>query len=333
MTETDPRRVPQPTEDQLDTSAASGPDRVTVEDAGAREHLGALSTQDTDWLARASRTPRPHRSASQLAEFERCGVLYKMRRINMVSFGPTSPMVRGLALHHAVALNYDQKIETRRDLALDVVLDAAATRARDLMHADQPLHLTRGERQVGRAAVRDSVVDQVVRMSKRYHLERAPHVQPVLVEHRVTMTSRESFDVVVVLDLATDEDEVWDLKSREARPPRGGEEHTSPQLTLQWAAYSQVMGKPPRSVGLEFVHAPKNPAAHARLERLASTRTRADVDDVTRRLREADAAIRRGDFRPANPETDWWCSEKWCVAWDVCPFVAGLRGRGKGGAA
>lgn len=270
------------------------------------------------------RKERPHRSASQLRLFKRCGVAYGFKYDDKVRGAKSVPAARGISVHDAVAFNLSQKVNTRHDLPLDAVTDRAA-QAVDEQFAGA-LHLSDAERKIGFRKIRGATRDVAVEMTRAFHLRQAPHVKPLYVEKLIrvhTNPKRLAFDVVARIDHATRDHVVWDLKTTRSAL-RADIEHIDEQLTLYYPVHKAKTGKYPKAVGLLGVTQER--AQPARIERRLSSRTPEDVRSIVNTLRVVDEQIRSGRRIPTAPE-NWWCSEKWCEFWTICPYVAGIRQR------
>lgn len=267
---------------------------------------------------------RPHRSVSSLRQHERCPAQWKMQRLDGLTMGKGVRMIRGIGAHEAVAHNFRQKIGSGRDVPVDVVTDVAA----EVVDAEfgGSVHLTREEETVGLRVLRDRTRDVAVSMTRAYHLERAPHVRPVAVERTYTVRPDPAVldvDLVGRVDVVDDAGRIWDVKTTEARTP---EPRGDLQLTMYALLYQAATGRMPTAVGFDVVR--QKGTAPASTERVSTTPTHDDLTAMVARLRETERSIRAGAFPPTDP-ANWWCSEKWCGFWRVCPYVAGRRAAGE----
>lgn len=265
---------------------------------------------------------RPHFSVSQIKTYQRCAKRWEFKYVQRIPEGKGPPAIRGLALHAGAAHNFRQKIETRRDLRLSEVLDVAAQEVEGQFAGG--VYLTAAEQTVGVSHLRARTKDIAVAMTRHYHLRVAPKIQPVLVEETIRVRPGGKLlkrDVLGRLDLYTRDDRLIDNKSSE-REPREGEEHREQGLTMYALLFHARYGRLPREVGLEYVSGRTPVSVHHSYR--ASTRTMADLRAMVQKLVHTERAIDAGAFPPTSPD-NWWCSERWCSYWNICPF--GGRGR------
>ena len=64
----------------------------------------------------SSNLPKDYLSFSQIDLYRRCGMAYYFRYIMDEKSPPVVNMVQGRAVHAALELNFDQKIQTKKDL-------------------------------------------------------------------------------------------------------------------------------------------------------------------------------------------------------------------------
>lgn len=268
---------------------------------------------------------RPHRSVSSLRTWEGCPAFWQMKYIDKLPLGANAVMIRGRGVDRAVSLNLAQKIKSRIDLPLDVVTDAAAEEVEAGFAGN--LYLTPAERSRGTKILRGETQDIAVSMTEHYHLVRAPFIKPTMVQERIRVSPRvaslEGIDLLGILDYATEDDIVPDLKTKE-KPPREGEEHIDLQLTMYAVLYRSKTGRWPKAVAHDIILQERNkPPKHIYRE---STRGPEDGKALVERIAVTEKAIQSGHFPPTDP-SNWRCSEKWCPAWPICPYVAGQRRR------
>jgi hypothetical protein len=267
---------------------------------------------------------RPHRSHSQLRLWKRCQVAYGFRYDEGIRGPKGVAAIRGIAVHESVSTNLRQKIKSRRNMVLGDVIDCAAGSVQ-ASFADS-FHLTTEERSIGVRKVRDRTVDVSVEMARAFHIRQAPHIKPLYVEKLVVLKTdpnRLDFDLMVRIDHATRDGDVVDVKTM-GKPMRVGAEHLDEQLTLYYPSHKAMTGRYPKRVSFIVVHQHGNQPAF--IDRRYSTRNSEDVKSIIETLKVADAGIRDGNRMPTSFD-NWWCSEKFCDYWMVCPYVKGIRNR------
>lgn len=272
-------------------------------------------------------TERPHLSVSSARQYVRCAAQWKMQRVDGMTLASTVPAIRGTGVHQGAAHNYRQKIETGRDLPLREVTDVAVESVE--VGFAGPVHLSDDEVDVGIRLLRDRAKDQAADMARAYHLRTAPHVRPVAVEEMMRVTPDPDIlpvDVVGRVDVIDDQDRVRDIKTKE-KPPREGEEHGDVQLTMYALLFHAQKGRLPSAVGFDVVQ--QHGTAPARAEWRPSHRGIDDLKAIVARLQQVQGSIQAGHFPPTDPG-NWWCSNRWCGFWNICPYVAGNRRRDDG---
>ena len=94
----------------------------------------------------------------------------------------------------------------------------------------------------------------------------------------------------------------------------------SQQLTIYALLRMAETGNLPDAVRLDYlIRTPSGSSKHVRLQ---STRTRADLQAMIRRINTATALVQKGVFPPTNP-TDWMCSPRYCEYFIDCQYTRG----------
>jgi hypothetical protein len=125
-----------------------------------------------------------------------------------------------------------------------------------------------------------------------------------IVEHHVDDFLRE--DVLVIRDVKTSK-----------KSPSEDAAEKSNQLTA-YAIASQVLdGKLPDAMKLDYLVDLKK---STKTMTLTTTRDDQQAKSYLNRIVNGIAAIRSGIFVPAS-DLSWWCSEKMCGYWNICPHV------------
>lgn len=118
-----------------------------------------------------------HYSASQINMYMRCPAQWFFRYVEGYKQPPTAAMIQGTSYHKGVEINYAQKIQSKKDLPIDDVLDAYATEfGNRIIEAEDTPEKDRGE-----------LKDQGVGLIKAYHETLAPTIQPIAVEKPFTI--------------------------------------------------------------------------------------------------------------------------------------------------
>lgn len=264
--------------------------------------------------------PRPHRSISSLRQYLRCGQQWKLQRVDGLNRGSTTAAIRGTAVHLTAAFNYEHKRgrilggRAATDLPLYQVVEFAAEAVDGGFRG--AVALRPDEETVGVRNIRGRVLDEAVKMAREYHLVRAPHVRPTMVEERIrARVAPASFphDLVGVIDVA-DDDGPEEIKT--GRPWRQEDVDRDQQLTMEALLFKARTRALPRRCSLTSVSLR---AGYPVARTMTTTRTDQDVQVLLAHFREAERGIQAGVFTPTDPG-NWWCSARWCEFWRVCPY-------------
>jgi len=149
-------------------------------------------------------------SGSSLEGFFRCPKQWEIINIRGIRNPPNVKTTLGVSAHTAVEHNYRQKITSKVDEPLDVVLDVfSSTYDTAIYDVESP------EEHAGKAK------DSGIGLIKVHHSRVAPHVQPAMVEEPGQLTIN-GIAYSWVIDLVDDEDIVRDLKTTMRSPDPNG---------------------------------------------------------------------------------------------------------------
>ncbi len=250
----------------------------------------------------APETAKFHLSPSSLKLFLRCPASYMFKYIYGIKTPSTSYFAKGRALHKGLEVNYLQKINTRQDLPLSDVHDAAAD---EFEKQATEIVLEEGE-DLG------AIKDQTLNLVALYHAEISPTIQPVAVERKFVVDIPETdYEMVGIIDLIDDQGNIRDTKHY-GRTPSESDIHGDLQLTTYSFLYREATGKIENGVHLDCLIETKVP----KVVRLDSSRTERDINRLVNISRTVIQSIKNGDFYP-NP-TGFMCSEKGCNFWEIC---------------
>lgn len=259
---------------------------------------------------------RMHLSHSQLNMLSRCGEQYRRRYMLGEKLPPGVSLLVGRAVDESVNRNLETKIRDGSLLPLDAVRDVARDSVVSTWEAEGIL-LTDEEEAAGAAATKGAAIDKSTKLAELHAVRIAPALSPTAVQFRWEVD-------VPALDLALtgvmdvrEPDAIRDTKTS-GKAPGDDAAHLSEQLTMYALAAHVLDGKIPGRLALDFLVATKTKTAATTLN---TTRAEADFAPLMRRVERASQIIRAGAFAPANPETDWCCSPKWCGYWHSCPLI------------
>ena len=243
---------------------------------------------------------REYQSFSSLATFMRCGMQYKFRYVDGIKTPPAVAMIEGSAGHKGQEVNYSQKIERRKDLPVNDVLDAVS----DEFEVRQPEVEDWEDQQPGK------VKDGIVNLMKYVHKMHFPKVQPVKVEEQYVVDVN-GHKLKAYLDLLDETPAV-----RDAKFTKRAKSQSDANNDLQLTIYSYC-AKTENVVFDCMIKGPK-----PRVAVVAGTRDKRDWQRLELLVPSLIQTINAGLFMPADP-AHWCCTEKFCGYWFRCPHGGG----------
>lgn len=189
--------------------------------------------------------PVDYISASQIGTFLTCPLAYKKNYLEgREKMPPNIYMAYGTAMHSALAFNYEQKINSRKDLDVKDVMGVFVTKLEEEsskygLYDDDALYLS---------------ADNTLH---HYMKEVAPHIQPKLVEHKFEI-KLSNFPITIMgyIDLVTEDDIVIDHKTAgknwktKYRPDIVGK---NMQLTLYAIAFRKLFKRAEKGVRFDIM--------------------------------------------------------------------------------
>lgn len=256
---------------------------------------------------------KPIISQSRLTMYERCGEQYRRRYLENEKIPPGVAMLKGIGVHDSSRANFRQKIETRKDLPKQDIVDMAVSQYD--FRVKQGILLNPDEEKIGYDNVVGAARDGVVTLSTLYADAMAPIYQPIMVEAKQVVETGSSHDLMAFMDLADDKNRVIDLKTSK-RKKQVNAADIDEQLTFYALVYRYKFGQLPSEVRLETLVEKKKPERQL----LQSKRTVADLQVIINRLNAMIAGIKKGVFIPALA-TSWQCDPRYCGYYMTCPYV------------
>jgi hypothetical protein len=260
---------------------------------------------------------------SRLTSLLRCGEADRRRYIERENRPPTTPQLRGSAVHRGIGAGLLEQMRAGTPAPVELMEDVAASEIDRARHGGATF--TDAETSVGAARTFGALKDKAVRLAGGYARLVAPSIRPVAVERRISVAGvvpgvllRGTLDLV---DAAAGVEIVRDNKTTE-RAPRSDAADLSQQLSMYALLRSAETPAPVTRVALDYLVLDDATGA-VRHERLDSTRGPRDAAAIVARITAAKRAVDAGVALPASPDTDWFCSEKWCPYWASCPFSYG----------
>jgi len=246
-----------------------------------------------------SEQKRPHLSHTQLNMWLRCPRQYEFRYWKGLKIPPAGAMIQGSCYHEALARNFTHKLDTHEDMPVPDILDYFSdTWAAKL--ASEPEVDWEGD-DPGR------LKDEGVRLTKMYREQKAPEVQPFLVEEKLVLPlDGQDLDFVGIVDLVCLDDLVVDHKTVARTPTQADVDQD-----IQATAYAFLLQR-----DIDFaIHA----AVKNKTPKLAEIRTRRTQADIAWWLDMVQGVWRQMQtgIAPPNP-CGWHCSPAGCGYWRLC---------------
>lgn len=252
-----------------------------------------------------ARPEKRHLSFTQLNMFLRCPRQYEYRYIRGLKVPPSGAMVQSRVWHQTVELNYRQKIQSDRDLALGEMQEFFAAQF-DVALAAEEVAFEPGEKP-------GTLKDQGTAIVAAHHKTIAPEVRPLLVEERFTVDLGEDFpfDLVGVWDLVERDGTIADNKAY-GKTPRQEDLDKNLQFTAYALGFRATRGEIEPGLRMDAIVKTKNPKA----VQLHTRRTNDNCRWLLRLIEQVGTAIDSGIFYP-NPN-GWHCSPRFCGYWGLC---------------
>lgn len=244
----------------------------------------------------------PHLSVTQLKTFLRCPLKYSLKYIEKIEVPYPSALTLGRSVHYALEENYMQKLDTKRDLPLEQLLEFFSDGwEQGLPYTDFGEHENPG-----------SIKDDGVKLLKVYHEMVAPKIQPALVEQEFGLIFKPlNYGLLGSIDLVDIDDCIIDHKTAK-RSMTEGAANTDIQLSAYSLGYRELEGKPEKGLRFDVMIRTKEP----KIQQLTTTREDKDLYRFLKLLEHAGTAISTGIYYPNENFTCPGCEYKeFCKRW------------------
>lgn len=260
---------------------------------------------------------KPHISASQMEMYARCPEAYRRRYVEGEKIPPGMAAHIGSGVHAGAEVNFRQKVESREDLPVSDIVDAAVQGFKTRVQVDGYM-LDEDEKSIGHRTVIADATDLTADLARLHAKTQAVSYQPVECERTTLIVLPDaSRDLITVTDLRDDGGRVVDFKTA-SRAPSQDDCDSSLQLTAYAAAFAvDNGGRYPAEVRLDVLTKTKTPAR----KMFSAQRTIDDIESLAHRIDATVRAIDAGIFPPTSP-ANWACSAKWCGYFQTCRFAS-----------
>jgi len=228
--------------------------------------------------------PTDHISVSQLKMFLRCPLQYEFRYIKGLIVPSNGARTLGKAVHSTLEQNYQQKIETKKDLPL--------VQWNQIFSDSWELHLP--ETEFGKKENPGKLKDDGIRLLYAYYRQAAPKIRPVSVEKEFSVSiAGLKIPFVGHIDLIDENRYIIDHKISKSSWAKG-HEHTDIQLTGYALAYRRITGKKEEGLRLDIMVRTTTP----KIDQRQTSRNREDFRRFRKLLIRVNRAIETGIFYP-----------------------------------
>jgi len=266
-------------------------------------------------------------SVSKLRMIHRCGMQYHYRYPQKMKLPPGVSRYVGSAVHWPIEIDLRTKMVTGELISTEEVRDLAAEDLEALWEEQAPV-LFEEELELGQRKMRGQAKDKAVDLAVLHHEVVAPKRYPEAVEQPfIIEVPGRDWRMQGFIDVR-EPDAVWDTKTGKKSPSKNSA-HESIQLTAYGLHLrtEEGKGRAPAVLGEDhLIRTPGGEKTAPQVYHKPRTTTRDDPDFLAllQRGQLAYDYVKAGKFLPAA-EDSWWCSERWCGYWNICPF--GARGR------
>jgi len=239
-------------------------------------------------------------SASKTKTFGMCQRQYDYK-YNLGNYSPPSqPAMQGIISHEIVAIDMEHKLATGKNMDLQEKLDLVDVKFKESFEN-------------GNTEFQDSLED-LVRETREliqvHHDNFAIKVDPFLIEKK--------FEVDVygqkvngVIDLITKDSWIIDHKFL-TKSPSQSEVDRDIQLSFYSLAFRLMFGEVEKGIRLDCTIKTKNKKALT----ITTSRSNQELEWTAKFIIQVSKAMDSGNYPPNS--NGWWCSDKWCPAYDAC---------------
>lgn len=245
-------------------------------------------------------------SFSQINMYLRCGEQYRRRYIEHEVIPPNISLVRGSSVHKTIERNGEQKVESRRDLPKNDIVDYSVHQF-DTRIEEENIEAKKEEKGKER--------DTVASLSGLYADDVTPYIMPKEVEKKIMIDIGVDIPIMCILDLIDVEENIHDFKTA-AKSKQQKEADNSLQFTLYNIGHQQEYGRLPNKCIMDVLVNTKTPK-HQKLETI---RDEFNLVLAMRKVKTVAEGINRQVFLPAA-EGSWACDSRYCGYYLTCPYV------------
>jgi CRISPR/Cas system-associated exonuclease Cas4 (RecB family) len=247
--------------------------------------------------------PKEYISHSQIGMFLRCPKQYEFRYLQDIVAPPSGALVLGKSGHNALAYNFEQKIESHKDLKPKEIVEFFANDYDTAVKNEEPVF--DGES-------KEELKDSGVKILKKYPKEHGYKIQPVAVEKEFNVKFKNAeFGFKGFIDLVTDECVIKDHKFSK-RNPNQADIDDALQACAYYLGYRTLFNADPAGFDFDYLITKKEPE----IKTYPTKRNDEDIAEYLELVRNVANAIRAGNFYKNT--SGWHCNQKFCGYFDKC---------------
>ncbi|MBU6414864.1 PD-(D/E)XK nuclease family protein [Patescibacteria group bacterium] len=264
----------------------------------------------------------------------KCPLHYYFRYIKGVKIPPTSAMTLGISVHSALEVNFRQKIQSKKDLPIEAVLEAYSD---SFESAKQE---TAWEKDENPAEVKDEGMNLICAYhtgkdrneepmmyrelnseTKKYEKKLvqplSPQIMPLFVEtpFEIQFNNDVGYTFIGRMDLVDDQHRIHDIKTS-AKTPTKDQVDADLQMTAYALGFRVKTGATEKGLVMDYIIKNKSP----KIMSVETYRTREDIDRLLQILGSIANAVEKGIFYCSCNSI--FCGPQNCQYWDM--------GNGKG---
>lgn len=246
---------------------------------------------------------KPYLSYSRLSTFLKCPKQYEFKYIKNIIAPPSGAMMQSRVWHETLETNYRQKIKTKKDLDIYEMVALYEKKFKEAFKEDVVLN--------GQSY--DDLLTQGIKITEIHHEFIAPHVQPVSIEQKFTVSLGDEFpfNLLGIWDVIDEDGTIIDNKAY-SKTPSQADVDSDLQLTLYALGYRLLNKKNEKGLRLDCVIKNKK----LKTIQLSTSRTIEQCRWMLKMIEGLVSAIETDIFYP-NP-TGWHCSKQYCYYFDMC---------------
>lgn len=253
-----------------------------------------------------------HLSYSQASMWSRCQAQWMFRYIEKLKIPPPGPMAFGIAFDDGLSGNYEQKINTEKDLSISDTTDI-------FLESFDKIKLEADWQGSSPDEFRVSGID----LTKLHLMDFAPTIIPETVQEKTEIKFSDDFTIIAVTDIVTRAGDIVDIKTTGKSPSKDKKTgsyvlsptHSDQGLTYTWA-YKASRKRDP--FGLQFLyHVRTKTPKIVSVKKITTPEEEAFIVDQFNRIHKQIESSKRDNLFIPN-RSQMMCSKKQCGYWDVC---------------